>query len=125
MSRCADKIAKNGIMKLNNSLMVVKITVQDFILQKLSEQLSMYQKNYGVKKIGVFGSYSRCEQKDQSDIDILVEFKENAITFDRYMDLKLHLQDTFDKPVDLVILEDIKPTLKPYILGSVKYAEGA
>lgn len=65
------------------------------------------------------------EQRESSDIDVLVEFMDNAVTFDHYMELKLSLEDHFQKPVDLVIVDDIKPGLKPTILRSVKYAEGS
>ena len=79
-------------------------------------------KKYGVKRIGLFGSYLRNEQKSTSDIDILVEFEKGKVTFDNYMDLKFFLEDLFQNKVDLVMEEAIKPDLKPYILGSVKYA---
>ncbi|KFZ32298.1 DNA polymerase subunit beta [Anoxybacillus flavithermus] len=46
------------------------------------------------------------------------------MTFDNYMDLKLSLEDHFQK-VDLVIIDDIKPSLMSTILGSAKYAERA
>ena len=49
----------------------------------------------------------------------------DAVTFDNYMDLKFNLEDLFQKKVDLVIFEDIKPTLKPMILRSAYYAEVA
>lgn len=47
------------------------------------------------------------------------------MTFDNYMDLKFNLEDLFQKPVDLVILDDTKPALKHSIIRSAKYAEGA
>jgi predicted nucleotidyltransferase len=81
-------------------------------------------KKYGVKKIGLFGSYIRNEQKAESDIDILVEFEEEKKTFDNYMDLKFLLEDLFNRNVDLVVTEAIKPDLKPYIFEKVKYATG-
>jgi len=81
-------------------------------------------KKYGVKRIGLFGSYIRNEQKRESDIDILVEFKKDKKTFDSYMELKFFLEDLFECKVDLVVVEAIKPDLKPYILESVKYAAG-
>jgi len=77
-----------------------------------------------VKRIGLFGSYIRNEQKDRSDIDILVEFEKNQKTFDNYMDLKFFLEDLFKSKVDLVVVEAIKPDLKPYIMRSVRYASG-
>ncbi|KPK99695.1 MAG: hypothetical protein AMJ91_06775 [candidate division Zixibacteria bacterium SM23_73_3] len=79
-------------------------------------------KRYGVDRIGLFGSYTRNEQKAESDIDVLVEFEKGKKTFDNYMDLKFFLEDLFKRKVDLVVVEAIKPDLKPYIMGSVRYA---
>jgi uncharacterized protein len=99
---------------------------QQEILEVLSRNLNKWKDQYGVKRIALFGSCARDDQRDSSDIDLLVEFDEKAMTFDNYMmDLKFNLEDLFQKPVDLVILDDIKPALKPNILRSAKYAEGA
>ena len=91
------------------------------ILRKIEENDKKIKK-YGVKKIGVFGSYVRSEQKSRSDIDILVEFEKGKKTFDNYMGLIIFLEDLFNCKVDLVIVENIKPLLKPYILKEVEYA---
>ncbi|HDG68438.1 MAG TPA: nucleotidyltransferase [candidate division Zixibacteria bacterium] len=93
------------------------------ILKKIEDNREKIRK-FGVKKIGLFGSYARGEQKTGSDIDILVEFEKGKKTFDNYMGLKFFLENLFGCKVDLVILESIKPELKPHILGSVKYASG-
>ena len=98
---------------------------QQEILDELSKNLNTWKEKYGIKRIGLFGPYSREEQKDTSDIDVLVEFDLSKVTFDNYMELKFALEDQFRKPIDLVIIDDIKPALKPVILRSVKYAEGA
>ena len=98
---------------------------QHEILQILSDNLPVWKEKHGVQRIGLFGSYSRGEQKVSSDIDIVVEFLDGKMTFDNYMDLKFDLEDHFKKPVDLVILDDIKPAIKPNVLRSIKYAEGA
>jgi len=79
-------------------------------------------KKYGVKSIGLFGSYARGEQRDDSDIDILVEFNANALTFRNYMGLASFLEKVLGKKVDLVIKGDIKPALRESIIGSVVYA---
>lgn len=81
-------------------------------------------KGIRVKKIGLFGSYLRNEQRKGSDIDILVEFEKDKKTFDNYIDPKLFLEDLFNCKVDLVIYGAVKSRLRPYILGSVKYATG-
>lgn len=80
------------------------------------------KKKYGVRKIGMFGSFARGEGKEESDIDILVEFKEGFKTFDNYMDLKYFLQDLFNRKVDLVTVQALKPQLKETILHEVIYA---
>ncbi|OEF99973.1 nucleotidyltransferase [Vulcanibacillus modesticaldus] len=91
------------------------------ILKILSDNKDTIKK-YGVKKIGLFGSYLRNEQTNESDIDLIVEFEAGQKTFDNYMDLKFELEELFKKEIDLVIAESIKPDLKQSILGSVKYA---
>ncbi|UOQ87161.1 nucleotidyltransferase family protein [Gracilibacillus salinarum] len=98
---------------------------QQEILDVLSVNLKNWKEKYGLNSVALFGSYSREEQNSSSDIDLLVEFEDNAMTFDNYMDLKFNLEDLFQKSVDLVIIDDIKPALKPSILRSAKYAEGA
>ena len=76
---------------------------------------------FGVKEIGIFGSYARSEQEEQSNIDILVEFKNGYKTFDNYMDLKDFLEDLLGIDVDLVVKTALKPRLKEVILQEVVY----
>ncbi len=90
---------------------------------KLIQQNREKIKRYGVKRIGLFGSYLRGEQREDSDIDILVEFEKGKKTFDNYMELKFFLEELFKRKVDLVIAESVKPELKKYIMESVRYAE--
>lgn len=96
---------------------------QQEILDVLSKNLHTWKEKYSVKRIGLFGAYSREEQNESSDIDVLVEFKDSDLSFDHYIDLKFDLEDHFHKPVDLVIVDDIKPTLKQSILRSAKFTE--
>ena len=69
----------------------------------------------GVKSLSLFGSVAREEDRPNSDVDILVEFKGKA-TFDRYMDTKFYLEDLLGCKVDLVTAKAIKPRMKPYIM---------
>ncbi len=92
------------------------------ILISLQNNIDKINK-YGVKRIGLFGSYLRNEANEDSDIDILVEFNKDAKTFDNYMDLKFFLEKLFqNKKIDLVLNESIKPGLKKYIMNEIKYA---
>lgn len=91
------------------------------ILNELSRSLNTWKENYGIKRIGLFGSYSCDEQKESSDIDVVVEFNDSDLSFDNYMDLKMDLKELFQKPIDLVILNDIKPALKANILSTITF----
>jgi len=86
------------------------------------EQNTITIKKYGVKKIGLFGSFATDKNTRNSDIDVLVEFEPGKKTFDNYMDLKFFLADNLKRKIDLVIVENIKPELKEEILNNVKYA---
>jgi len=79
-------------------------------------------KGYGIKRIGIFGSFVRSTQDAKSDIDVLAEFYPNQKTFDNYMELKFFLESILHRKVDLVIKEAVKPRIKPYILNEVLYA---
>ena len=91
------------------------------ILNKIEENLETIKK-YGVKGLGLFGSYIKNKQTAKSDIDLVVEFKKGGKTFDNYMELKFFLEDLLKCKVDLVIAEAIKPDLKSYIMEDVNYA---
>jgi hypothetical protein len=67
-----------------------------------------------VASLGLFGSLARGEERDDSDVDILVAFKGPA-TFDQYMDLKLLLEDTLGRRVDLVTERGLREALRPTI----------
>ena len=94
---------------------------EDKIIEAI-ENRSEKINQFGVKEIGLFGSYLGGEPKEGSDIDILVQFKEDEKSFDNYMGLKFFLEDLFDKEVDLVIKNTLKDHLKDEILRSAKYA---
>ena len=74
---------------------------------------------FGVRRIGIFGSYTRDEQKPVSDVDLIVEFDHK--TFDNYMELKLFLERLLGLSVDLVTAESIKPRLRQSICESAVY----
>jgi hypothetical protein len=97
------------------------MTAQE-IIEFLQRNRSILNR-FGVKNIVLFGSYVSGQATNNSDIDLLVEFKEGEKTFDNYMDLKFYLEDNLNKDVDLVIKGALKEELKADILGSAKYAQ--
>ena len=79
-------------------------------------------KIFGIKKIGLFGSFITNEQKSESDIDILVEFKKGKKTFDNFIHLNFFLEKVFKRRVELVTSDSLSPYIGPHILKEVEYA---
>jgi uncharacterized protein len=94
---------------------------RDEILRTLEENRETIR-GFGVRRLGIFGSYARDEQTKASDMDFLVEFDE--ATFDNYFDLKFFLEDLFACQVDLVFADTIKPRIRSAILEEAIYAQG-
>lgn len=72
---------------------------KDEILNKLSKNKSYIVRNFEVEKIGLFGSYAKGKQTEDSDIDIYVEFKHK--TFDNLAGLWNYLEELYHKKIDL------------------------
>jgi len=68
----------------------------------------------GVTSLALFGSAARDEMRQDSDIDLLVEFTP-PYTFKRYMKIKFYLEDLLNRPVDLVMPETLKQRIRPEI----------
>lgn len=77
-------------------------------------------RRYHVKEIGIFGSYVRGEQRETSDVDILVEF-ERPIGLLDFASLNNYLSDLLDLNVDLVMKKALKPRIGQRILSEVVY----
>ena len=95
---------------------------QEGILEQLNQKAKELKQNFSVRSIGLFGSLARNDADSESDVDILVDFIEP--TFDHYMDLKFYLESLFDRKVDLVTADTVKPRLKGVIKREVIYAKG-
>lgn len=70
------------------------------ILQTLKEQRDFIQNTYEVEKIGLFGSFAKDKQSDDSDIDIYVEFRNK--TFNNISGLWVYLEELYHRKIDLV-----------------------
>ncbi len=87
------------------------------ILEKHRDEL---ERRYGVKEIGIFGSYVRGEQKVGSDIDILVDF-ERIPTLLEFIELENYLSEMLGIEVDLVMKRALKPSIRKVVLKEVVY----
>lgn len=90
--------------------------VKEIMAQNEHELRSKYK----VKKIGIFGSYIRGEQRKNSDLDILVEFYEPIGLF-KFMELEEHLKTLIGIKIDLVTINALKPYIGKHILKEVSY----
>ena len=84
------------------------------ILALLAERQPELAARFAVKRLGLFGSAARDELREESDIDLLVEF-EGPATFDGYFGLKDHLEALLGRPVDLVTERGLKPRARRYV----------
>jgi len=77
---------------------------------------------YGIKSIGLFGSYARDEQSEDSDIDILIDFEPEKENFDNYMAVYDIIEKLFkNQRVEIVTKNGLSPYIGPKILNEVKY----
>ena len=97
---------------------------RDQILTFLSQNKKLFRDKYHIVRIGLFGSYARGDQNNNSDIDLLVEFEENT---QELYDLKLQLKDFFriklGIEIDICREKYIKPRIKKSILKETVYAD--
>lgn len=94
------------------------ITKED-ILDKLRDLRPILYKDYAVKKIGLFGSFSDGSNTDSSDIDLLVEF-EKPIGW-KFFSLEIFLENIFGRKIDLVTKNALKEQIRDRILNQVRY----
>jgi len=93
-------------------------------LEEIKVQLEhlkpVLREKFEVETIGIFGSYTRGEQSKKSDVDILVEFSEDAeIGFFKFLDLEEFLSRKLGVKVDLVTKDALKPYIGKRILQEV------
>ena len=93
---------------------------RDDILIKLKELKPLLNKDYAVKEIGIFGSFSDDSYNYESDIDILVELGK-PIGW-RFFSLEIYLENVFNRKIDLVTKNALKEQIKDSILSQVTYA---
>ena len=94
-----------------------KTVILDFLRSHKDE---MHDK-FGLIKIGLFGSYARGEQREDSDIDLAVEI-ESSNKFRSFFGLKAYLEDGLQKRIDLGIESSLKPIAHEYIEKEIVYA---
>ncbi|MCB1179228.1 MAG: nucleotidyltransferase domain-containing protein [Leptospiraceae bacterium] len=93
---------------------------KESILEKLRKEKDFLQTEFGVKSIGLFGSYLENRENSKSDIDIAVRFTNP--NFNNYVNLLKYLEKTFQKKIDLYRLKDKESSFQKRIENKVLYA---
>lgn len=103
---------------MNEFLSLLMLTGAD-IENRLRLLKPLIEERFFVKKIGYFGSFAKNKQREDSDIDLIVEFSQPLGW--EFFDLTDLLEKELQRKVDLVSIKALKPQLKESILASVKY----
>jgi uncharacterized protein len=85
----------------------------------IKENISPIFKEYGIKRAGLFGSFSRGEETSKSDVDILVSLGKPMGMF-KYMHMVRDIEQKLGRKVDIVTENSINKFLKPYIIKDLQ-----
>ncbi len=94
-------------------------TEQDLIEVIQKHQTALRQ--LGIKRLGLFSSFVRGEQRSDSDVDLLVEFEPALKTFRNFMKAAFLLEDETGRRIELLTPESLSPYIGPHILKEVEY----
>jgi len=97
------------------------MTTKEYILNTIRAKKAEISR-FGIKDIGLFGSYARGEQSENSDIDILVDFEPDQENFDNYMAVYDIIEKLFKgQRVEVLTKNGLSPYIGPKILNEVTY----
>ena len=88
------------------------------VLEKLQEAYPYLESEYGVKRIGLFGSYAKGEAVAASDIDLIVEF-ERPIGF-KFIELVEYLEYLLGRPVDVLTPAGVDDIRVPHVAEEIR-----
>lgn len=91
----------------------------DEIKKILLEHKNDMERKYNVKELGIFGSYVRGEQKEDSDLDVLVDFSK-PIGFFKFIELEEYFENLLNVKVEMVSRGALKPYIGKYILDELE-----
>ncbi|MCX6701252.1 MAG: nucleotidyltransferase family protein [Methanomicrobiales archaeon] len=97
---------------------------KNIVIKKLEAKAPAIRTQFGVTKIGIFGSFARNEQTRKSDVDVLVDFAPGNATLHNFVSLCDYLEALFRRKVDLLTEPSISNLLRPYIEQDVIWIEG-
>ena len=91
------------------------------ILYFLKKQKQYLNKEFGVYKIGLFGSYAKGTNQEQSDIDIAIEIYKDKKNLHVFLAIKRYLEENLGTKVDIGLEHTLKPIIKDQIMKEIIY----
>jgi predicted nucleotidyltransferase len=99
----------------------LNMTTKEYIISTIKTNRQTLNR-LGIRNVGLFGSYSRDEQSDKSDIDILIDFKPEMENFDNFMAVCDIFEQLFkNEKVEIVTINGLSPYIGPKVLNEVVY----
>jgi hypothetical protein len=87
---------------------------RDELLALLARHKPVLEQRFGVKRLALFGSFARGTPREDSDVDVLVDFGE-APTPDALFGAQFYIEDLVGRPVDLVTETALRREFRPYV----------
>ena len=97
---------------------------KSIVIKKLEAKAPAIRTQFGVTKIGIFGSFARGEQTQKSDVDVLVDFASGYATLHNFVGLCDYLEALFKRKVDLLTVGGIDKYIRHYVEAEVIWIEG-
>jgi len=91
--------------------------------QKAIETQKQQLRAFGIKRIGIFGSSARGEQKISSDVDVILDFDETKKTYQNFIHSTFLLEKLLGRTVDAVTPQGLSPHIKPYVDRDITYVQ--
>ncbi len=92
----------------------------DQIIGKIKKVKPELEKKFGIGRIGIFGSYVKGYQNEESDIDIILELR-HPTGLIKFIRIEQYLSDILGKSVDLLTFNSLKSYMKDEVLREIKY----
>ncbi|PKG31149.1 nucleotidyltransferase family protein [Methanoregula sp.] len=94
------------------------------VIKKLEAAAPAIRSQFGLRKIGIFGSFARGEETRTSDVDVLVDFAEGYATLRNFVGLADRLEALLRRKVDLITVEGIDKYIRNNVEAEVIWFEG-
>ncbi len=91
------------------------------IVEYLRTNKEVLRDDFGVTRVGIFGSFVRHRQRISSDIDLVVEFEKGRKNIHAFLRLKRFLEKELSRKVDMGFEDSLKPVVRENIKGRIQY----